>query len=467
MSNFLAHNPINIDISIDNSICLIGHGEKINEFLNQFGDKYELTNIALFSGFSGSIGNFIIDYEESSQIKQKRASQIIFFTQHKMTKKQLGVHFISDFKSQNELIAEIDSLIGEFSFERSIFYSENKCQFHHRDKNEFSYCAACADVCPTSAIVADFDKKELNFSDVDCITCGLCVAVCPSGAMQKMNFKLKDFNNALKKYKNKHIIFCNDELDSANLAQNVAIVKLPNINLLNEVYLLCACQETGAACVICGEVGEILDESIHFINEIYLRIFKLNAVHKIASLNELDSLKLEALSAYSYDVDESEFSREILNARLKYFIKNSDFGVIKNSQNVVYTDILLDSNKCTLCMGCVEVCNASAFISQKDGFGLLLNPSFCTACGICADICPEKIIKLDFGGFRLNNHFLNYAQKAKDEPFHCVECGKIIASNKSIQKVSQKLLPIFGKDSPKSRALLCCSDCKVKIMFGE
>lgn len=43
-------------------------------------------------------------------------------------------------------------------------------------------CAACVEVCPTGAILADHDGSRLEVDYGRCITCQLCVEACPSGA---------------------------------------------------------------------------------------------------------------------------------------------------------------------------------------------------------------------------------------------------------------------------------------------
>lgn len=152
---------------------------------------------------------------------------------------------------------------------------------------------------------------------------------------------------------------------------------------------------------------------------------------------------------------------------MRFLIKDNDFGTLKNSANLIYTDLKIDTEKCTLCMSCVESCNANALISAKDNFTLLLNPSLCTACGYCIDTCAEKCIEMNLSGYRLNENFLTHRVLASDEPFKCVECGKIYATKKSIQKIKSILQPVFMGDSLKLKSIECCEKCKVKIMFEK
>lgn len=241
---------------------------------------------------------------------------------------------------------------------------------------------------------------------------------------------------------------------------------VPNIDMLNEVYLLSVLQESGRRCIIFGNSGGLVQESVKYINNLYQMLFGVQAVYcfdgKFSIVNDI-FIKLEG---FAYSVESSDFTRDIFSNRLKYFIKDNDYGIVENTPSILYTNLSIDTSKCTLCMSCVESCNTKALINSKDNFSLLLNPSLCTACGYCVDICPEKSIDMPLKGLELNLKFFTYEAQAKDEPFACVECGKVFASAKSITKVQNMMSKVFDSDEIKKKTLLCCSDCKVKVMFG-
>ncbi len=499
------------DIIVDNSLLLVGSGDLVQDFANANATKYAITITPFISDYSGSLGDFRVEmgdmdchdfaFAKSRNDKNSmKFSQIIFFSAPSEVKKpQLGIHFVSDYESQSTLCDEIDALIGDFSFDKTILFDEKKCQYFHRDKTEFSYCADCVAVCPTMAISANDAKRELVFSQIDCVLCGKCVAVCPSGAMQKSNATIFNLNKALRFYKGKIAVVCENKEDfekfceslvdchdsadaeSRNDESNFAPLILPSINMLNESYLLSILQESGRICVIIGnattQIDAHLKECADFINDLYNRVVGQNAVF-LCDLNHIGDLttnhnftahsaKETHLPYYHYDISEGEFTREIVANRVRFLIKDNDFGTLKNSANLIYTDLKIDAGKCTLCMSCVESCNANALISAKDNFTLLLNPSLCTACGYCIDTCAEKCIEMSLSGYRLNENFLTHRVLASDEPFRCVECGEIYATKKSIQKIKSILQPVFMGDSLKLKSIECCEKCKVKIMFEK
>ena len=455
------------DIIVDNTLLIVGSGDLARNFAESNNDKYKITATPFIKDYSGSLGDFRVEMgddmdgcftsfanstncHDSTQSVESRNdknsmkfSQIVFFSDFSEPKKpQLGIHFVSDYNDEVALCAEIDALIGDFSFTKTILFDEKKCQFFHRNKTEFSYCADCAAVCPTMAISSDNAKRELIFSQIDCILCGKCVGVCPSSAMQKSNATLTNFSKALKFYKGKITVVCEsvelferfcenidchesikntnssivdeksglrsheqgnrtDEfIDEASgksprfiatrrICDDFAPLILPNINMLNEAYLLSILQESGRVCVVVSDNSDknnMLDahlrECVDFINDLYNRVVGQNAVFIAESSAESKNIFDDThLPYYHYEISNDEFLREIVANRVRFLIKDNDFGALKNSANLIYTDLKIDAGKCTLCNACVESCNTNALINAKDSFTLLLNPSLCTACG--------------------------------------------------------------------------------------
>jgi ferredoxin len=84
-------------------------------------------------------------------------------------------------------------------------------------------------------------------------------------------------------------------------------------------------------------------------------------------------------------------------------------------------------------------------------------------CGECESVCPEKAISLNAEGLRLNAARFQPRIVAKDEAFHCVECGKPFAPSRAIAKTIAFMSPLFASDPAKLRALSCCAECKPKV----
>ncbi|MCU0666485.1 MAG: 4Fe-4S binding protein [Candidatus Omnitrophica bacterium] len=53
-----------------------------------------------------------------------------------------------------------------------------------RDENKCTHCGVCVSVCPVGALVKDPKDNRVNFDNKKCIACELCVKICPPRAME-------------------------------------------------------------------------------------------------------------------------------------------------------------------------------------------------------------------------------------------------------------------------------------------
>jgi len=53
-----------------------------------------------------------------------------------------------------------------------------------RNESKCTDCGVCVPICPTGALVVDPLTRKVNFYDNKCIACELCVKVCPTRAME-------------------------------------------------------------------------------------------------------------------------------------------------------------------------------------------------------------------------------------------------------------------------------------------
>jgi ferredoxin len=53
-----------------------------------------------------------------------------------------------------------------------------------RNVDKCTHCGVCVSICPTGALVIDPQTRKVLFYDNKCIACELCVPVCPVRAME-------------------------------------------------------------------------------------------------------------------------------------------------------------------------------------------------------------------------------------------------------------------------------------------
>ncbi|MFH1269956.1 MAG: 4Fe-4S binding protein, partial [Candidatus Omnitrophota bacterium] len=53
-----------------------------------------------------------------------------------------------------------------------------------RNEVKCTDCGVCVPICPTGALVVDLTTRKVHFYDNKCIACELCVKICPTRAME-------------------------------------------------------------------------------------------------------------------------------------------------------------------------------------------------------------------------------------------------------------------------------------------
>jgi L-aspartate semialdehyde sulfurtransferase ferredoxin len=53
-----------------------------------------------------------------------------------------------------------------------------------RNETKCTDCGVCVPICPTGALVVDPLTRKVHFYDNKCIACELCVKICPTRAME-------------------------------------------------------------------------------------------------------------------------------------------------------------------------------------------------------------------------------------------------------------------------------------------
>ena len=126
--------------------------------------------------------------------------------------------------------------------------------------------------------------------------------------------------------------------------------------------------------------------------------------------------------------------------------------------------MLVNRDKCTLCMSCTSACPASALIDNPEKPQLRFIERNCVQCGLCAETCPENAIELVpqllLGAAAREKRVLNESQ-----PFHCISCGKAFGTKHMIENMFTKLSAhsMFARNAER---LKMCGDCRVSDMYS-
>jgi ferredoxin len=125
--------------------------------------------------------------------------------------------------------------------------------------------------------------------------------------------------------------------------------------------------------------------------------------------------------------------------------------------------LVVDADKCTLCLSCVGACPESALADNPDAPQLRFIEKNCVQCGLCETTCPEDAIRLeprlwlaDGGKARKQMRVLAQAQ-----PYACIRCGKPFGTLKAIESMIGKLAGHSMFQGAAAERLKMCGDCRV------
>ncbi|AWI33685.1 4Fe-4S binding protein [Helicobacter apodemus] len=465
-------------ITINNQIALIYTSDdgEMPSIVKHFGKDLEsdfevfYLDIAKIASVNGGFGNFTAKMENEENIS---FAQAVVFVYEENLLRFRGIYSVADFDNPQSLMVYLKENLGIYSYKEVISFKNEICQYYHRrDK----HCSKCAQICPTFGVGANDSLMELVFSPIDCTACGLCVGVCPTGALEYEEIPKEGLEEIIDLYEDKVIFLCDYQGYENLIRQNFILpssltpLVLPNLTFLNENDLMSMLQTSGNEILIFMQdlENQWIESVVDFVKSITMQIYTKNAIYYTDNVEEIyqRATEIQSFEKYLYKNRYNKPHRESFAQRLQYMIKDKDFGIAKSIAPVFYGNIKVDSTRCTLCLSCVGACNVNAIFAKEDDFSLRFNPSICTTCGYCVTSCPENVMDLSRDGLELNREYFKSKELAKDEPFKCVECGKVFSTKKSIDKVFAILSSAFASDEKKLKTLQCCPDCKVKVMFG-
>lgn len=418
----------------------------------------------------GHLGALHVALVQNNREIEVDADWIVWQNAPDFASKQSGVISVKD-EDTEEILAKIAEKIGNYKYKNYIFYDSSICQYHER-RDEI--CGKCAEVCPTVAIVKESKDKHLKFSHIDCLGCGGCISVCPSGALDYSLMPVSAFYKVAKLYRDKIPLIMPrkmfDEIIEVDLPKNILPFAIEGEKFLHEAHLLSLLQQSGSQVIFYTDfISKGTNDAISIINQAYKLRYKKEGILVCMSSKELQNTvnDASAIADSYYDVDETHLvKREVFAKRLFFLTQEKSLGVIKSGEHIRYGNVRVNETNCTLCLSCVDACNVGALTADKKDNSLKLNASICTTCDYCEATCPEKdCMEVIRGEIPLEVSWFDKRVLAKDTLFECVHCGKPYATTKSVMKIASMMKPLFLGDEAKIKSLYCCGECKPKVMF--
>jgi len=394
-----------------------------------------------------------------------------------------------------QIEAQAAEMIGGFEKPLYVKFDEALCA---HTRNGLTGCTRCIDVCPAVAITTTGDSVSID-SGI-CGGCGMCGAVCPSGAAQTDFLPLSDQLT---------------QIDLLSRTYQAAGGKSPHLLLHDAAYgdeLISLISRFGdglPAHLIpykmhsVGRVGhDMLVSSIASGFERVMVMINPNKADELGSITDqfaLASALLEGAGISSQNRFEllDETDPQIISDQINRKAKLAKFTparivplgapraitrlamralatankvkneVISLPSGAPYGRVEINTDKCTICLSCVGACPAGALQDNPDAPQLLFREDACLQCGICKVTCPEKVIEL-VPQFNLADSAMATELIIEDQPYHCKECGKAFGTTKSIEAIIERLSGhSMFQQSGKLDMLKLCEDCRVDAIFSH
>lgn len=459
---------------VNDKLLIVTDDEEKDDYKKFLEDKRFASLILssdMITDVNGHIGKLIVSIDKNGEEYEVECAQIIWRDAPSFAMKQSGVFDLSQM-SLDEVYERVKENLSGYRYKNYTIYDENICQYHERREE---ICGKCVEVCPTVAILKDDEHKHLEFSQIDCHGCGGCVSVCPSGALDFTQLPRDAFSELKEFYIDKVALIIPRQMDleslHVELPKDVLPLAIEGSKFLHETHFISLLQTSGKSVVFYSDIiSKGTGDAIELINEIFRRKYDKQAIRIAKNEEELKEAlaKTETFSEAKYGINESGLrKREIFSARLSHLVGDDDLGVVKTGEHIHYGNITINTETCTLCMSCVGACNVRALTAHPEDNTLRFDPSICTNCGYCEPSCPEKgCLSVIYDELSLRADYFKQNVMATDEIFKCVECGVGFATKKSIEKIASMMIPVFGDDKERIRALYCCADCKPKVTMN-
>ncbi|MSU90138.1 4Fe-4S dicluster domain-containing protein [Rhodobacteraceae bacterium 2CG4] len=378
-------------------------------------------------------------------------------------------------------VHEASHMIGTFEKPLYVTLEEHLCA-HSRARQ--TGCTRCLDACPTGAIRPDGDHVAVD--PLICAGCGACSALCPSGAISYDAPSPQTLFTRMRKLAATYAkagggtprLLVHDAEHGAEMIRlgarfgrglpaDVIPLELETISGFGHAEVLAALASGfGAVDILLAPRTErtALDHEAALTR----------ALLDGAPLRLLDPADPDALSDALYGRTAERLAEPVLVMGARRQVTRTAVKALRGAveqpiplpAGAPYGAVLVDLDACTLCLSCAGLCPSGALGDNPDSPQLLFQEDACLQCGICANVCPEDAITLE-PRFDTSDAALRQRVLKEEEPYACVECGKLFGVKSTIERIVAQLEgkhPMFA-DSDKGRMIRMCDDCRVNAQY--
>ena len=388
-----------------------------------------------------------------------------------------------------QLVSKAINFWGEFEKPLYVKFEGDLCA---HSRASLKGCDRCLNVCPTGAIQPAGDIISVN-SDI-CAGCGSCASVCPSGAISyddpPIDYTLQLLQKFVHTYlanggSSPRLLFHDSEFGielislsarfGKGLPSNVIPMSVTNIESISHTEMLAAFA-TGYHEIFILKTPKTEEVSLDLQLAIVKEVLKTtgNDQHRVKMIDTSDPQLLEQ-ELYQENFSEPVTTPVHLLGQKREVTRTAASAIEKNKGSIIplpskspYGEIVLDTNKCTLCLACVSLCPTDALQDNADRPEVNFTEISCIQCGICANTCPEKAIKLQ-PRLDLSAQALSQRHLHSEEPFSCISCDRPFGVRSTVEKIVKQLEGNHWmyKNSDNTKLVQMCDDCRVNAQYHQ
>ncbi|MGC9370451.1 MAG: 4Fe-4S binding protein [Paracoccaceae bacterium] len=385
----------------------------------------------------------------------------------------------------SDAVFEAAQMVGTFEKTLHLTLEEHLCA--HSRAGQVG-CTRCLDICPTGAISPD--GEHVTVDPMICAGCGACSSLCPSGAIKydapPVAHLITRIRTLAEAYRGaggaSPRLLVHDQEHGAEmialsarfgrgLPVDVIPLAVPALAGFGHAEMLAALASGFAGVTVLPSPRTERDP---IGREIALTA-AMGGAGRVALL-DVDTPDAMSDALYGETAEPNLASpvllmgdrRQVARLAAKAMMPGQD-SPVPLPEGAPYGAVLVDTDKCTLCLSCVSLCPSGALMDNPDMPQLRFQEDACLQCGICATACPETAIALE-PRFDPSDAAMSQKVLNEEEPFCCIECGAAFGVKSTVEKIVAKL---EGKHSMFSgnnaaRLIQMCDDCRVKAQYhGE
>jgi len=460
-----------------------------------------------------------IDFERAAETRQETFDLVLdlgarpWFTMHQPPQGYFHAP-LGEAGALMKAALQLRELTGEFEKPKFFHYKQKLCA---HSRNERVGCSACVDVCSARAIRSEATTTGgIHVEPHLCVGCGACTTVCPSGALTYATPAPDDMGRRLRTLLATYAraggpavagaaaLLLHSQAAGAKLLDELgraarvdkAIRGIParvlplalwhtaSVGLelwlaafaygASQVWVLLTDEEAPAyrdALAQQMAVAQALLSGLGLQGK-HLRLLKARDARDLVALDQaLQTAPAQTLAqaaGFAVQADKRATLDLALDHLLSQAVEPPD-AIALPTPGSPLGNVIVDADKCTLCLSCVGACPAAALADNPDKPQLRFIEKNCVQCGLCRSTCPEGAITLqprlwlaDDGKARRQPRVLH-----ESEPYRCIRCHKPFGTLKAVEAMAAKLAGHSMFQGAAAERLKMCGDCRVIDLHSD